>query len=261
MLEARARQLRADHVSEVTEKRVDVARLPEAGSSQPPRKAQAGVEAALELSGRWARKLDKEKRVMQKRKQQLEVKLRQRAEQRARKQQLRVEPRLQSRQLATRLQQWLLHSSGSPWAEQLAWLLREAPRRPRGEERRPADCTAGARCDGQRQRLLAFLQGCVLVDQPALAHHVLVVQHGRARQQRGLTLPMYNAVLHGWARKVSGCCPGGGVPPGTGGLWQHWGSNPCPLGPEFQRCVIVLIILLGFLDTRLSPVWPSKEIL
>ncbi|XP_032989759.1 DNA-directed RNA polymerase, mitochondrial isoform X2 [Rhinolophus ferrumequinum] len=203
VLEARARQLRADHVSEVTEKRVDVARLPEAGSSQPPRKAQAGVEAALELSGRWARKLDKEKRVMQKRKQQLEVKLRQRAEQRARKQQLHVEPRLQSRQLAARLQQWLLHSPGSPWAEQLTWLLREAPRRPRGEERRPADGTAGARCDGQRQRLLAFLQGCVLVDQPALAHHVLVVQHGRARQQRGLTLPMYNAVLHGWARKGS----------------------------------------------------------
>ncbi|XP_074193463.1 DNA-directed RNA polymerase, mitochondrial isoform X2 [Rhinolophus sinicus] len=203
VLEARARQLQADHVSEVTERRVDVARLPEAGSSQPPRKAQAGVEPALGLSGRWARKLDKEKRVMQKRKQQLEMKLQQRAEQRARKQQLRVEPRLLSRQLAARLQQWLLHTPGSPWEEQLDWLLQEAPWRLHGEEQGPADSRARMRSEGQQQRLLAFLQCCVLADQVALAHHVLVMQHGRARQQRGLTLPMYNAVLHGWARKGS----------------------------------------------------------
>lgn len=212
MLEARARQLQADHVSEVTEKRVDVARLPEAGSSQLPRKAQAGVEPALGLSGRWARKLDKEKRVMQKRKQQLEMKLQQRAEQRARKQQLRMEPRLLSRELAARLQQWLLHTPGSPWEEQLDWLLQEAPWRLHGEEQGPADSRARTRSEGQQQRLLAFLQCCVLADQLALAHHVLVMQHGRARQQRGLTLPMYNTVLHGWARKVSGFCPGGGVP-------------------------------------------------
>ncbi|KAM5230856.1 DNA-directed RNA polymerase, mitochondrial isoform 10-T12 [Hipposideros larvatus] len=201
VLEARARQLQADCVLEVTEKRVDMARLPEAGSSQPPRKAQAGSEAALGLSGRWARKLDKEKRVMQKRKQQLEVKLQQRAEQRARKQQLRVEPRLLNGQLAVRLQQWRLHAHGSPWEEQLAWLLQEAPQRLHSEEEGPVDSMARTHCEGQQQRLLAFLQCCVLVDQLALAHHVLVTQHGRARQQRGLTLPMYNAVLLGWARK------------------------------------------------------------
>ncbi|XP_019512736.1 PREDICTED: DNA-directed RNA polymerase, mitochondrial isoform X4 [Hipposideros armiger] len=201
VLEARARQLQADCVLEVTEKRVDMARLPEAGSSQPPRKAQAGSEAALGLSGRWARKLDKEKRVMQKRKQQLEVKLQQRAEQRARKQQLRVEPRLLNGQLAVRLQQWRLHAHGSPWEEQLAWLLQEAPQRLHSEEEGPVDSLARTHCEGQQQRLLAFLQCCVLVDQLALAHHVLVTQHGRARQQRGLTLPMYNAVLLGWARK------------------------------------------------------------
>ncbi|XP_019512733.1 PREDICTED: DNA-directed RNA polymerase, mitochondrial isoform X1 [Hipposideros armiger] len=203
VLEARARQLQADCVLEVTEKRVDMARLPEAGSSQPPRKAQAGSEAALGLSGRWARKLDKEKRVMQKRKQQLEVKLQQRAEQRARKQQLRVEPRLLNGQLAVRLQQWRLHAHGSPWEEQLAWLLQEAPQRLHSEEEGPVDSLARTHCEGQQQRLLAFLQCCVLVDQLALAHHVLVTQHGRARQQRGLTLPMYNAVLLGWARKGS----------------------------------------------------------
>lgn len=221
VLEARARQLQADCVLEVMEKRVDMAQLPEAGSSQPPRKAQAGSEVALGLSGRWARKLDREKRVMQKRKQQLEVKLQQQAEQRARKQQLRVEPRLLSGQLAVRLQQWRLHAPGSPWEEQLAWLLQEAPQRLRSEEEGPVDSMARMHCEGQQQRLLAFLQCCVLVDQLALAHHVLVTQHGRARQQRRLTLPMYNAVLLGWARKVSGRCLGEESPPGTGNVWQH----------------------------------------
>ena len=76
------RQLQADHVSEVTAKQVDVARLPGAGGSQPPKKVQAGDEdTTLEFSGRWAQKLDKEKIEMQERKQQWEMKLQQWARQ------------------------------------------------------------------------------------------------------------------------------------------------------------------------------------
>ncbi|XP_045686780.1 DNA-directed RNA polymerase, mitochondrial [Phyllostomus hastatus] len=212
VLEARVRQLQADHVSEVTAKRVDVARLPGAGGSQPPKKIQAGDEGtALELSGRWAQKLDKEKIEMQERKpqvemklQQLEMKLRQRAERQARKQQLRVEPQLLSGQLADRLQRWEHSTPRSPWKEQLARLLQEAPRRLScKEEHGPADSVSRMRREGQQQRLLAFLECCVLVDQLPLAHHVLVMRHSRSRQRRMLTLPMYNTVLLGWARKGS----------------------------------------------------------
>nr|KAF6481573.1 RNA polymerase mitochondrial [Molossus molossus] len=205
VLEARVRQLQGDNVSEVTAKLVDVARFPKAGGSQPPRKAQAGNESAnLRLSGRWAQKLDKEKLEMQKRKQQLEAKLQQRAERRVRKQQLRVEPQLLSGHLADRLQCWEHSTPRSPWKEQLAQLLQEAPRRlSREEEHGLVDRASRLRCEGQQQKLLAFLECCVLVDQLPLAHHVLVMQHSKSRQQRMLTLPMYNIVLLGWARKGS----------------------------------------------------------
>lgn len=203
VLEARVRQLQADRVSAVAVKRLDTTRLPEAGGAQLPRKAQTAAEGpGLELSGRWAQKLDKEKHVMQKRKQQLEAKLQQRAERRARKQQLRVEPQLQSGRLAARLQR---REHRGPWEEQLAWLLQEAPRRLSLEgPASPADAAARARREGQQQRLLAFLECCVLAGQLPLAHHVLVTQHGRSRQRGALTLPMYNAVLLGWARQVRG---------------------------------------------------------
>ncbi|XP_036090157.1 DNA-directed RNA polymerase, mitochondrial isoform X2 [Rousettus aegyptiacus] len=202
VLEARVRQLQADRVSAVAVKRLDTTRLPEAGGAQLPRKAQTAAEGpGLELSGRWAQKLDKEKHVMQKRKQQLEAKLQQRAERRARKQQLRVEPQLQSGRLAARLQR---REHRGPWEEQLAWLLQEAPRRLSLEgPASPADAAARARREGQQQRLLAFLECCVLAGQLPLAHHVLVTQHGRSRQRGALTLPMYNAVLLGWARQGS----------------------------------------------------------
>ncbi|XP_039694948.1 DNA-directed RNA polymerase, mitochondrial isoform X2 [Pteropus medius] len=202
VLEARVRQLQADCVSAVTAKRLEAARLPEAGGAQLPRKAQTGAEGpGPGLSGRWAQKLDKEKHAMQKRKQQLEAKLQQRAERRARQQQLRVEPQLQSGRLAARLQRW---EHRGPWDEQLARLLQEAPRGPSHEgPASPADAAARARREGQQQRLLAFLECCVLAGQLPLAHHVLVTQHGRSRPRGALTLPMYNAVLLGWARQGS----------------------------------------------------------
>ncbi|XP_016070360.1 PREDICTED: DNA-directed RNA polymerase, mitochondrial [Miniopterus natalensis] len=205
VLEARVRQLQADNVSEVRSELVGVTRLPEVGGSQSPRKTQAGNEgAALGLSGRWAQKLDKEKLVMQERKQKLEANLQQQKERRARKQQLRVEPRLLNRQLAGCLQRWEHSTPRSPWKEQLAQLLQEAPRRLScKEENGSADRASRMRHEGQQQRLLAFLECCVLVDQLPLAHHVLVMQHSKSRQQRLLTLPMYNIILLGWARKGS----------------------------------------------------------
>lgn len=203
------RQLQAERVSEIMSKQVDVAQFPEAGGSHHPRKVQTGAEVAPGLSGRWERKLDKEKHVMQKRRQQLEARLQQRAERRVREQQLRMEPRLLSRQLAERLQQCRPCAPGSPWEEQLALLLQEAPQRLYHEDQISADKVSRAQREGQQQRLLAFLQCCVLTDQLALAHHVLVMQHGRARQQRTLTLPMYNTILLGWARKVSQGCSSG----------------------------------------------------
>ncbi|XP_066197717.1 DNA-directed RNA polymerase, mitochondrial isoform X1 [Saccopteryx leptura] len=205
VLEARVRQLQADHVSEVTTKQVVVAGIPEAGDSQPPKKAQVGDDgAALGLNGRWAQRLDEDKHVMQKRKQQLDAKRKQRAEQQARKQQLRVEPQLLSEQLADRLQRWEHSTPRSPWKDQLARLLQEAPKRlSHAEEHGPVNRVSRMRHEGQQQRLLAFLECCVLVDQLPLAHHVLVTEHSKSRQKGVLTLPMYNTVLLGWARKGS----------------------------------------------------------
>ncbi|XP_004378589.1 DNA-directed RNA polymerase, mitochondrial [Trichechus manatus latirostris] len=207
VLEARVRQLQGESVSEVTVKRVDMAQIPEgSGSSfQLSRKAEAG--AALELRGRWAEKLDKEKRIMQKRKQRLEVKLQAHSQKPPREQQprpLRVEPRLKNGQLAGCLQRWARGSPASPWEEQLAQVLQEAPQKLSCEEvQAPADRGAEAQLSGQRQKLLAFFECCLLTDHLPLAHHVLVTQHGNFRRRWLLTLAMYNTVMLGWARKGS----------------------------------------------------------
>lgn len=196
------RQLQADNVSEVRAKLVDVARLPEADGSQSPRKVEAGNKAAaLGFPTHWAQKLHKEKLVMQKRKQKLEETL----QKEARKHQLRVEPQLLNRQLAGWLKRWEHGTPRCPWEEQLAQLLQEAPKRlSHKEEHGQTGRISKMRYEGQQQRLLAFLECCVLVDQLPLAHHVLVMHHSKSRQQRALTLPMYNTLLLGWARKVSG---------------------------------------------------------
>ncbi|XP_036169703.1 DNA-directed RNA polymerase, mitochondrial isoform X1 [Myotis myotis] len=201
VLEARVRQLQADNVSEMRAKLLDVARIPEADGSQSPRKVEAGNEgAALGLTSRWAQKLHKEKLVMQKRKQKLEENL----QKQARKHQLRVEPQLLNRQLAGWLQRWERSTPRSPWEEQLAQLLQEAPKRlSREEQHDQANRLSKMRYEAQQQRLLAFLECCVLADQLPLAHHVLVMHHSKSRQQRALTLPMYNTLLLGWARKGS----------------------------------------------------------
>lgn len=183
------RQLQAETVSEVMVKPVEVARLPLSGEAQ----ARPGS------CSRWASKLDQEKQTLQKRRQRLEVKLQVQAQQRAQElqpRQLRVEPRLLSPQLASRLPRGPRGPPESPWEEPLAQALRAAPQK---LDREP---TRTPYVSGHQQRLLSFLQCCVVTEQLPLAHHVLVSYHSKPRRQQLLTLPMYNTVLLGWARKV-----------------------------------------------------------
>ncbi|XP_045656232.1 LOW QUALITY PROTEIN: DNA-directed RNA polymerase, mitochondrial [Ursus americanus] len=206
VLEARVRQLQAECVSKATVKRVGMAQQLQASASlQRPGKAQAGPEGtAEELGGRWAQKLDQEKFAMQKRKQRLELKLQVRAQQLACEHKLRVAPRLLDAQLASRLQHWEQEVPEGLWEEQLVWLLQEAPRKLSPEvEQAPKAGSASMQREIWQQRLLAFLECCLLTGHLPLAHHVLVTYHGRSRQQQQLTLAMYNTVMLGWARKGS----------------------------------------------------------
>lgn len=195
VLEARVRQLQAEGVSEVTVKRVGVARrLPASGGFQAPGKA-------ADLGDLWAQKLNEEKSTTPKGKQRLKGKLQALDCEHL----LQVVPRLLDAQLAGRLQHWKREPPQSLQEGQLARLLQEAPRRP-GPEAKPAREARGAsmRLEIQQQKLGAFLDCCLLTGHLPLAHHVLVTQHSRARRQRRLTLAMYNTVMLGWARKVSG---------------------------------------------------------
>uniref|UniRef100_A0A8C6EB24 DNA-directed RNA polymerase n=1 Tax=Moschus moschiferus TaxID=68415 RepID=A0A8C6EB24_MOSMO len=200
VLEARVRQLQAEGAAEeVTVKRVAMAQAPEAGGIWPHRQATVGAEgAAPMLSNRWAQKLDKDQQLIEKRWQQLEGKLPKMVKSTWEKR-LRMEPRLLNRKLAGQLQQWERKRPQSPWEEQLARLLQEAPQR----LSRETDESSESRLEGQRQKLLAFLECCLLTGHLPLAHHVLVAQHSRAPQQQLLTLPMYNTVMLGWARQGS----------------------------------------------------------
>lgn len=202
MLEARVRQLQAEGTAEeVMVKRVAMAQAPEAGGIWPPRQAPVGAEgAAPVLSSHWVQKLDKDQQLIEKRLQQLEGKLPKIVEKSTWEKRLRMEPRLLSRKLAGQLQQWERKRPQSPWEEQLARLLQEAPKK----LSREADEGSESRLEGQRQKLLAFLECCLLTGHLPLAHHVLVAQHSRAPQQQLLTLPMYNTVMLGWARQVRG---------------------------------------------------------
>uniref|UniRef100_A0A4W2DS88 DNA-directed RNA polymerase n=1 Tax=Bos indicus x Bos taurus TaxID=30522 RepID=A0A4W2DS88_BOBOX len=190
VLEARVRQLQAEGTAEeVMVKRVAMAQAPEAGGIWPPRQAPVGAEgAAPVLSSHWVQKLDKDQQLIEKRLQQLEGKLPKIVEKSTWEKRLRMEPRLLSRKLAGQLQQWERKRPQSPWEEQLARLLQEAPKK----LSREADEGSESRLEGQRQKLLAFLECCLLTGHLPLAHHVLL-----------LTLPMYNTVMLGWARQGS----------------------------------------------------------
>uniref|UniRef100_G3SFZ1 DNA-directed RNA polymerase n=1 Tax=Gorilla gorilla gorilla TaxID=9595 RepID=G3SFZ1_GORGO len=222
-LQARVRQLQAESVSEVVVNRVDVAWLPECGSGdgslQPPRKVQMGAKDATPVPcGRWAEILEKDKRTQQMRMQRLKTKLQmpfQSGEFKALTRRLQVEPRLLSKQMAGCLEHCTLQAPESPWEEQLARLLQEAPGKLSLDvEQAPSGQHSQAQLSGQQQRLLAFFKCCLLTDQLPLAHHLLVIHHGQRQKRKLLTLDMYNAVMLGWARQVSaagsrGTCPAG----------------------------------------------------
>ncbi|XP_059244398.1 DNA-directed RNA polymerase, mitochondrial isoform X1 [Mustela nigripes] len=206
VLAARVRQLQAEGVSEVTVKRVGVARrLPASRGLQPPGKARTGPKGpAADLGDLWVQRLNKEKSSMQKRKLRLEGKQQPQAQDLDCEHELRVVPRLLDAQLAGRLQHWERRPPQSLQEGPLAQLLREAPRQP-SPEAEPACEARGAdmQLEIKQQKLLAFLECCLLTGHLPLAHHVLVTHHSRARQRRWLTLAMYNAVMLGWARKGS----------------------------------------------------------
>ncbi|KAG8519208.1 DNA-directed RNA polymerase, mitochondrial, partial [Galemys pyrenaicus] len=202
VLEARVRQLQAECVSEKTVKRVDVARLPEGSVLQASRKTPLGAGAAAQgLNGRWARKLDREKQNHEK---QMSSRLQGQAMPLLPGLHLRMKPRLQDKKLSNCLQRWVSEGPGSPWEEQLAQLLQDAPRKLSQEaEEDPADAAVLARLESQQHRLLSFFECCLLSGHLPLAHHVLAVQHGKSRHPRLLTLAMYNTVMLGWARQGS----------------------------------------------------------
>nr|XP_036873926.1 DNA-directed RNA polymerase, mitochondrial isoform X2 [Manis javanica] len=206
VLKARVRQLQAECVSEVTVKRVGLARCSEAGGFQPSRKVlEVAPGSAPRLSRPWVDRLQKDKQIMQRRQQRLEAKLPklQARYLKAFKRPLRLEPQLLDEHLATCLQSQELGPPGSPWEDLLARLLQEVPGRlgRQAEEARLRAISAQLR--SQQQRILAFLECCLLTGHLPLAHHVLVTYHSRPQQQLQLTLAMYNTVMLGWARKGS----------------------------------------------------------
>lgn len=224
------RQLQAECVSEVTVKRVGLARCSEAGGFQPSRKVlEVAPGSAPRLSRPWVDRLQKDKQIMQRRQQRLEAKLPKLQVRylKAFKRPLRLEPQLLDEHLATCLQSQELGPPGSPWEDLLARLLQEVPGRlgRQAEEARLRAISAQLR--SQQQRILAFLECCLLTGHLPLAHHVLVTYHSRPQQQLQLTLAMYNTVMLGWARKVSGIPKGVRWAPSLESAGLAWGS-PCP---------------------------------
>ncbi|XP_054329543.2 DNA-directed RNA polymerase, mitochondrial [Pongo pygmaeus] len=210
VLQARVRQLQAESVSEVVVNRVDVARLPECGSGdgslQPPRKVQTGAKDATPVPCcRWAKRLEKDKRTQQMRMQRLKAQLQmpvQSGEFKVLTKRLQVEPQLLSKPLAGSLKHCMRQAPKSPWEDQLARVLQEAPRKlSLNVEQAPSAQRTQAQLSDQQQKLLAFFRCCLLTNHLPLAHHLLVIHHSQRQKQKLLTLDMYNTVMLGWAQQ------------------------------------------------------------
>ncbi|XP_060037415.1 DNA-directed RNA polymerase, mitochondrial [Erinaceus europaeus] len=152
------------------------------------------------LGGRWAQKVASERHLVrwqqQQQQEQEPVCLLSSAAR------LRLRPRLQDQALSQGLAR-LVEEPAGPWEEQLEYLLRRAPQRQAAGAQGPERATQRPKGNALQQRLLGFLECCQLSGHQALAHHVLESQHSRFRQPPLITLPMYNIVLRGWARKGS----------------------------------------------------------
>lgn len=225
------RQLQAECVSEVTVKRVEVARALDdggrAGGTLPPEKAQ------LRISGGWAKRLHQDQQMLQKRQKFLQKLQAQgqlpppkfrpktkaktpakpsamstpasKAKAKATARLAPAEPQPGSRQQATRRKD----GRKGPMREPARGVWKEAEPSP------PWAASVKLSSSGtqaplrrileqqmQQQRLQVFLECCLASGQVALAHHMLISHHSRPHKRQLLTLAMYNTVMLGWARKV-----------------------------------------------------------
>ncbi|XP_050995812.1 DNA-directed RNA polymerase, mitochondrial [Acomys russatus] len=177
VLEARVRQLQAESTSKVRP------------TDWPPQ----------DCSGRWAQKLETERRVTWKRREEF-LDLRQKQTGTGQSLPFHKEPRLWSRKLSCCLPRGKKGAPESLEEEQLAQALQATL---------PTSARTKARAAVEpqnlvfQQKLLTFFECCVCTGHVPLAHHVLVTHHSRREKQRLLTLAMYNTVMLGWARQGS----------------------------------------------------------
>ncbi|XP_028906985.1 DNA-directed RNA polymerase, mitochondrial [Ornithorhynchus anatinus] len=239
VLEARVKQLQAEFVSEVTVNRVELAPLRGsresnfhlAGLAARGDKGEVGgggtAQAGSGLPGRWEKKLNRDKTVMQKRQQKLEAKLRAQHQLgpvrnikvikkfRRPPQDIFLAP---PRDISLDLPRPSGDLEGvSPDAAELAHvqppvsrdqLREEFVDRLLPEQSAEAEASHGGpaqqeRCTNFQKNFLAYLECCVFTGQLEQAQIILHQQHCRQSRQKLLTLPMYNTLLRGWAKKGS----------------------------------------------------------
>ncbi|XP_038627743.1 DNA-directed RNA polymerase, mitochondrial [Tachyglossus aculeatus] len=232
VLEARVKQLQAEFVSEVTVNRVELAPL--RGSREStlhlPGLADkgevgggSGAQVGSGLPGRWEKKLNKDKTVMQKRQQKLEAKLRAQ-HQLGPLTKIKVIKRSPKDILLAPLKDTSPDPPGpsghteraSPDATELA---HDQPREgflgrvfPEQSTELEAEASPGGPAQREppnlrhtnfQKNFLAYLECCIFTGQLEQAQTVLHQQHCRQSRQKLLTLPMYNTLLRGWAKKGS----------------------------------------------------------
>ncbi|XP_021497542.1 LOW QUALITY PROTEIN: DNA-directed RNA polymerase, mitochondrial [Meriones unguiculatus] len=179
VLEARVRQLQAESTSEVGVKEVKTDQHPQSHSS------------------RWAKKLECEKRVKQKRQEKFFDYEKQTVG-------FEREPVIWSGKLAS----YLPHISKGPDEEkQLARTLWAALRKFGSHPAEPKAWMKSKVMEPQililQQKLLTFFKCCACTGHLPLAYHVLASHHAHRDKRLLLTLDMYNAVMLAWARKGS----------------------------------------------------------
>ncbi|XP_008835434.1 DNA-directed RNA polymerase, mitochondrial isoform X2 [Nannospalax galili] len=182
VLEARVRQLQTESVVDTNTKRV-----------------QGAQPLQGHVCSHWEKKLEAERHGLQQRQEVLQGKRPVGLQSLT----LRLEPRIWSKKLAGCLQHAKPEAPGNPSKEQLARALQAALQKLGTQEARqpvrPKAVETHILLLGQR--LMHFLQCCLVTGHLPLAHHVLVTHHSKRDKQQLLTLDMYNTVMLGWARK------------------------------------------------------------
>ncbi|KFO28925.1 DNA-directed RNA polymerase, mitochondrial isoform X2 [Fukomys damarensis] len=229
VLEARVRQLQAESVSEVTVKRVEVTRIPadsgRAGGTPPPAKAE------LRIGGSWARKLDQDQQMLQKRQKLVREKLQAKGRFLAPEFKLKAKAKAKSptKPSAMSMAAPKARSAATaklPLSESQLVSKQPANRNDRTEEpaEEPVDWGPAQPCEAplnlnrsemqhslklsleqqtRQRRLEAFLDCCLATEHMALASRVLTKQYSSPTKQGLITQAMCNTVMLGWARKGS----------------------------------------------------------